>query len=546
MLRIIIFLTGICFLSICHGVTPEEWRELSYGEKMEFHGLLLKSLSELDSGTAFDPNLYTLRGGVSRGIASSAKCVYGGWISIMRGGKCRHPAGRNDDYDYCGMSGVNRCNPVIFGESGQNSVPGSRKGRGVCVKARTNSESITWACIKSAYGSDGNIDIEKFRRHLQNLEGNERYLGEYLAMAAEIVENHCNKNSDNFCAKNDSGNSCNQLRMSFFERTGANPALIACKTRSEILLEDIERDISENVSATKEILDIYFPLIEESRVWREIKEEKYVADKFKDEGFWTHRCNPYEILKGHQAEFKRAKGCNRNKTELEEELLGQTPWAAMSLGERADKIYELAKESFEDIKVATVDARGSFVTKLGRISENERNDGNIFHEHISPEIAACFVYHETKNYLHPLKYNFTFCHRRSTSTAYGLGQVTRSTLEDYMNVNKGSNLPMITPEAKKFYWSGHSEEIMSGEDIYRYMALSPKFQMELVLRILNEKAKYIRSRDKDNFVNYLVGRYYGCNDQDSFCRRSKDAYIKNVSNCRRCFEKGYPASDCYD
>ena len=540
MLKIIIFLSSFLLSAFCYGMSAERWHKLSLKEKTELHNLLLKNLSGLDSKTSMNPKLYTSAQKHFREIASERKCIYGGWISTVKSGSCRHPYKGTKKYQLCGLKNVHRCNPIIFGESDQNSVSGSNPGKGPCVRATVESSSITWACIKSAYGSSGKVDVEKFRRHLLNLEGNKRYLGEYLAMAAEIIENHCDGNSNDFCIKNMPRNSCHKLQKSFFSETSANPSLIACRTREEILLEEIEIVNLE----IKKTLDIYFPLIEESKIWEKIKNEKQAVYNFKSEEFWKHPCNPYSILFGHQPLLKKTKNCNKEKTLLEEKMIGETSWGSISLNERAERIYQLAHESYEDIKVATKRETGSFISKLGKFKHEERNDGNIFHDQIKPDVAACVIYHETKDFLHPFKYNYTFCQKRTFSTAYGLGQITQTTLKGFVDVNGGSNLPLITDEAKKFYWPGYSEEAMDGEDIYRFMSLSPKFQVELVLRILNEKAKYDRVDNMSDFRK-LVDRYYGCNEKYKTCRESKKLYIKNVNSCVKCFRKGRPASDCY-
>ena len=541
MLKGIILLLSFLLSFLCHGTSLEHWHKLSLKEKVELHNTFLKSLSELDSKTFMNPKLYTSAQKPFRGIASKKKCIYGGWVSTTKSGNCLHPYQVNKKYQLCGLKNVHRCNPIIFGDSDQNSIAGSKPGKGACVRATVESSSITWACLNAVYGSNGSVDVEKFRNHLLNLEGNDRYLGEYLAMAAEIIENHCTGNSSNFCIKNIPRNSCQKLRKSFFSKTTANPSLIGCKSREEIVLEEVELANFE----VKKVLDIYFPLIDESRIWKKIREEKKVVNNLRSEEFWSHECNPYSILSGNQPFFKNTKNCNSQRKSLEDKLIRETPWGRMSIDERAEKIYQLAHESYQDIKNVTIKETGKFVSKIGFFRYDERIDGNIFHEQVKPEVAACFIYHESKGFLHPFKYNYTFCHRRSSSTAYGLGQITQTTLKDFVDVNGGSNLPLITPEAKKFYWPGYSEEAMDGEEIYRYMSLSPKFQIELVFRILNEKAKYENIKNENDFSG-LIGRYYGCNEKDENCRRSKKLYIKNVNSCVSCFRRGGSASTCYN
>ena len=535
MFKIFAVLLFLSISSASHGMTSEQWHQLSFEKKIEFHYLLLQSLSESDSKTPFNMNLYTFVKEVFRGIASKKSCIYGGWVSTTTSGVCRHPFRGNKEYQVCGLKGVHRCNPIFFGDNDEKSFAESKKGRGVCVEAHGDSSSMTWACIKSAYGPNGNIDVERFRDYLKTLEGNSRYLGEYLIRATEIVEDHCSENSDDFCAQNLSRTHCERLRRSFFEKTSANPALIACRSKHEILLESGNDSLEEN----RKILEVYFPLIEESQSWKKIKETALASEILKDKGFWPHRCNPYDIIESNRPGFKELgrKPCSIQKNILEETIAGQTPWGKMSLGERAERIYRLSQESHADIKNYTQ----GYVSKSGTFSQREKSDGNVFHRDINPAMATCFIYHETEGSLNPFIYNYTYCHRKTRrSTAYGLGQITRLTLKDIVEINS-RNLPFVTPEAKKFTWPGYSEEPMSGEDIHRYMSFSPKFQTELVLRILNRKAKIASS---EYGLGALVGGYLGCNNKES-CKKKKKRYVDNVQTCIKCFREGRSASDCY-
>ena len=195
-----------------------------------------------------------------------------------------------------------------------------------------------------------------------------------------------------------------------------------------------------------------------------------------------------------------------------------------------------------DIKAATK----NFVSKSGVFEPHEKTDGNVFHKDVGPALAACFVYHETKGFLSPIKHSYSYCGSNGDSRAYGLGQITLMTLKDISEVNGGRNLPLITPESKKFTWPGYSEEFMSGEDIHRYMNYSPKFQMELVLRILNRKAKVANTINGKRYdLRHLVRRYYGCNVNNQSCRKVLARYVDNVSSCVECFRHGRPASECY-
>ena len=543
MFKFFIISTALFISFTGHGITPEEWHQLSLEKKVEFHRLLITSLSESDSRTSFDPKLYSSFKKNFRGIASRESCIYGGWVSTMNSGVCRHPYKGNKKYQACGLRGVHRCNPLIFGESDKKSFSGSQEGKGICVKARRdNSSSITWACIKAAYGSDDSIDLELFRKHLKTLKGDSRYLGEYLAEATEIIEKHCPKKSDNFCGENIVLNNCQKLRNSFFAKTNASPALIGCRNRHEILLGEVKNSFSDGRKA----LEIYFPLLEESREWKSIREMGEVSKYLSDETlFWPHLCNPQQILRGNLLNFKELKyhSCFMKKKLLEKKMIEQTPWGSMSLGERAERIHTLADESYVDIKTSTKD----FISKSGVFNDREKIDGNVFHRDANPAMAACFIYQESKGRLNPFVYTNSACKNIRLYTSYGLGQITLSTLQDISEMNDGSNLPLVTAESQHFYWhQEHSKEPMNGKDIHRYMGFSPRFQTELVLRIINRKAKVANTRYKDKYgIKNLVGRYYGCNIKKQYCRNVMKKYIDNIRSCMGCFREGRPASDCY-
>ena len=477
----------------------------------------------------------------SEGLLRKSSCIYGGWVSSMSEEEgCVHPYRGNGFYQVCGLAGVHRCNPVIFGESDWKSVAGSNPGKGMCVEAkREDSASMAWACIKAAYGFDGKVDVGRFREHLKSIEGRERYLGEYLLRATEIVEEHCSEQSNDFCARNHFPR-CRKLRYSFFGKTSGNPPLVGYGSWNEVLLEEVGYFVSDIQKRS----DVYFPLIESSHIWKIIREEKIMTKHFENEHFWPHWCNPYDIFKSNQLRLNRLgyKTCLSRKRLLEDEMINQTPWGQMNLLKRAENIYQLAKESHEDIKIATK----GYYEKSGVFENREKVDGNIFHKDANPAVAACFIFHETKGSLHPFRYNYKYCTAQKDSKAYGLGQVTLLTLNDIREVNYGSNLPLITPEAEKFYWPGYVEGPMSGEDIYRHMNFSPKFQTELVLRILNRKAKAANSTYKDKYqLRHLVEAYYGCNKSSQFCQKTVQTYIKNLLSCVKCFGQGHLASSCY-
>ena len=527
-------------------------------EKVEFHRLLLKAVSEGDSRTRLDIKQYSaVPIGESESFGSDfldvvlrryssatnneKSCIFGGWISRMKSGVCRHPYQHKSEVGYqpCGLKNVHRCNPILFGESDQGSVQGSKPGKGICVRASAHSTGITWACFKKAYGSeDGSVDVKRFRQHLNKLETVELYLGQYLATAAEIVEEHCSENPNDFCSKYLQGKqSCERLKESFFAKTGANPSLVGCLYSQSFSLED---ELKSTILQAHNILKVYYPVIEESRAWQKMRQEAMVAAQFHETGFWSHRCSPLTIILDNKDRLSRSRNCREEKAKLEDEMLAETPWGKMSLRERAEEIYRLAKDSYRDMKSAA----DNFITVSGNIQYADYNDGaNVFHDYVKPELAACISFHETEGSLHPFIYNNKrICDnppRGQVSTAYGLGQATRTTTEDMKNSRKGqvNHLPLNTPEGKKLVWPGISDKEMTGEEIYNNMIFLPKFQMELVMRMINEKAKLLDMKKNDLKLDHLIEQYSG--------GAGSKIYNQNIHSCLKCFGEGRSASDCY-
>jgi hypothetical protein len=98
-----------------------------------------------------------------------------------------------------------------------------------------------------------------------------------------------------------------------------------------------------------------------------------------------------------------------------------------------------------------------------------------------------------------------------TSTAVGLGQITKTTLGDAFDRGE---YPVVTDEAKRVLASKGNTEAR-----HRAVSSSPRLQIESVFHVFNLKNRY--AGDSASLTN-VVARY----DQDG----EKD-YVRHVSRC---------------
>lgn len=95
----------------------------------------------------------------------------------------------------------------------------------------------------------------------------------------------------------------------------------------------------------------------------------------------------------------------------------------------------------------------------------------------------------------------------------------------------------MTPEGIKFRG-------LEPNEIHAMAAFSPKFQMELVIWTINEKARQINTKEINAGRKYdlrdLVNGYYGGD------RSRARAYTKGLQACLDCFKQGGRPKACYD
>ena len=239
--------------------------------------------------------------------------------------------------------------------------------------------------------------------------------------------------------------------------------------------------------------------------------------------------------------------CLRRLRNYENQLLKQTPWGSMSVEERVDTVYHVATSVLGEIKSASGE---KFQWVFGdEISWNTRIDGHSFHRDVGPRLASCIVYQETRGRVHPLLTNYTYCLEKMISSAHGLGQVVLTTLRGILDDRHGRNFfPMVTTEGKKIkslmsdmfgnrISYGGPRFKQASKEVHLASSGSPAMQMEMIYRVLNEKAKFLAASPVHTYsLPNLIYLY----DQDN-----ASEYVKNVMQCHDCMMAGGTPLSCY-
>lgn len=247
------------------------------------------------------------------------------------------------------------------------------------------------------------------------------------------------------------------------------------------------------------------------------------------EAFWTGRLTPYEMVMSHRGGLKGKRSCLSELRNKEQLVLQITPWGDLSVRQRAEKVYETAKESFASFKAVTADSK---VRSAYANSVNPEYRSPV----ITAEVAACIAYQETSGHLNPFSQNYSYCDNSKgmVSTAHGLGQMTRTTFRKMKSHPEGDQMPYNTP---------HSA-VLQGKNstaAHAFISTSPHLQMEVVLRTLNFEAKHARWKNPrasdSEILKMAITRY----DHDN-----KSKYVKRVfEQCVPCMKKK-SAGACYD
>lgn len=223
------------------------------------------------------------------------------------------------------------------------------------------------------------------------------------------------------------------------------------------------------------------------------------------------------------------RSCMNKKEKIQAEFLKKHPYGKLSISGRANQIHADAKTVLSGIKASS----GSKDSKNKSRYKNFVN-GHYIDPIVTPAVISCLAYQETKGNLNPYAVNYTLCNKKMASTAHGLGQITRSTMNGLSENPDGEMLPLNSPFSSKYKGK-------SVREIHSSMSGDVDMQFEVLVRILSSNAKHTRWKNKSLSESQILKRAVILYDRDS-----QSKYIKNViDNCIPCFNKGGTGSSCY-
>lgn len=223
------------------------------------------------------------------------------------------------------------------------------------------------------------------------------------------------------------------------------------------------------------------------------------------------------------------RACMKEKKLIQNLYLDKHPYGKLSISGRANKILSDAKSVLNTMKAAS----GS-KNKAVRSRYKNFTNGHYIDPVVTPEVSACIVFQETKGNLNPYAVNYTLCNKKMLSTAHGLTQVTRTTMEGLVDNVDGDLMPLNTSNSKKY-------KGMSTREIHAKMSGDVGMQLEVMMRILSSNAKHIRWRNKGLLESEVLRRAIIQYDRDN-----QSKYIRNVlKKCLPCFKNGGSGSKCY-
>lgn len=186
------------------------------------------------------------------------------------------------------------------------------------------------------------------------------------------------------------------------------------------------------------------------------------------------RCfgnDPQGLVGGFEEILARAKRAGRHcTTELRRIACQESPWKELTLHQRMERLLALGKP---------------YANQYG----------------IDVRAMACTAGIETTD-LNPLAKYPGSCRQRSVSSAQGLGQMTFSTLKDYVRTGGKRLAPFrsqIPPFNSPPYNLGTSD---SAEKLFSAMANSVPLQLEIMAYTLKEKRNIGGSSDRNMFLRY--------------------------------------------
>lgn len=164
-------------------------------------------------------------------------------------------------------------------------------------------------------------------------------------------------------------------------------------------------------------------------------------------------------------------------------------WQDLSLEERSKEIFRHANHTYQKL------------TEQGQ-SGSSVNDPNQLHSDLSPAVAVCIAFIETRGTLNPHAMNYTFCQNNNTSTAHGLGQMTRRTFRNMRGAGGRPNLLPLTV--------ANQYDNLDTDQIFSLLNNDVTLQMEVLLRYVNYEIKRsgdlmtgVQAYDQDQASNYM-------------------------------------------
>lgn len=239
----------------------------------------------------------------------------------------------------------------------------------------------------------------------------------------------------------------------------------------------------------------------------------------------------YKYLTNNRSALRAGgnRSCMNKKAKIEKEYLAKHPYGKLTMDQKADRILSDAKAVHRSMT-----ANSGSKNARSRSRYTDFVNGHYVDPLVTPQIASCLAFQETKGTLNPHAMNYTLCNTKMTSTAHGLGQITRTTMKGLRNNPDGDMMPLNTPSSIKY-------KGMSTREMHSKMSGDTGMQLEVLMRILSSNAKFIRWKNKGLSEAEILRRAVIQYDRDS-----QSKYLQNViNNCMPCFNNGGDGKKCY-
>lgn len=254
--------------------------------------------------------------------------------------------------------------------------------------------------------------------------------------------------------------------------------------------------------------------------------------------------SPYSVFQRNRKLFLALHGgdpgkCLATLRAVEDEIFERSPWKHTNRDERVRLVYRTAKEVYATI---TEFGRENLKGKTSGKPYTDILNPHYFDKIVTPELATCLVLQETKERLNPFLQNYTYCENKSepSSSAHGLGQITARVLVDLREGDEGDLIPLIFDSNQRY-------SSLPPKEIHAVSSIDPFLQLELILRVVNYKAKRQRWVGQGKFTDPEVVRKtvtsYDMDDSSNYVKTVVDVCLPCMNQIAR-KKKGDPA-DCY-